>query len=90
MADNLQCETSLSDNQSLSLNKNLFSLIDGLASSKQEKWELLCFAYEFVVNGKLIDISKSIDQAIDKLYPVCKNMRGGQLKGEEIACQYVI
>ena len=57
-----------------SINKNLYALIDQI-SSGFEKVELLNFAFEFVVNGKLIDISKKNDNAVDKLYPICRELR---------------
>lgn len=61
--------------QSLNLTNGLFNLIDGLAVSPEDKWELLCFVYQFVVNGQMIDIHKDNDLAIDSLYPICRSLR---------------
>lgn len=59
----------------LNLSSNLYNLIDGLGETVLDKWELLSFVYEFVVNGRLIDVSKNNDSAIDKLYPICRSLR---------------
>ena len=64
----------------LNLNSSLFNFIDRLASSADKKWELLSFAFEFVVNGKFINISKTNDGAIDKLYPLCRELRKSKSK----------
>ncbi|MBP3630480.1 MAG: hypothetical protein J6J23_03210 [Clostridia bacterium] len=61
--------------KNFNLSEGIFNLINGLTSLPSQKCELLCFAYEFIVNGKLIDISKDNDAAIDKLYPVCRSLR---------------
>ena len=61
--------------QSLNLTNGLFNLIDGLAVGAENKWELLCFVYHFVVNGQMIDIHKDNDLAIDSLYPICRTLR---------------
>ncbi len=66
--------------EALNLNKGLFNLIDSTALTGSDKWELLTFAYEFVVNGKLINISKHNDSAIDKLYPICREIRKSKTK----------
>jgi hypothetical protein len=57
------------------LTTNMFSLINSLSNKKEDKWELLCFAYEFITNGKLIDVGEINDKAVDVLYPVCRSIR---------------
>ena len=57
------------------LNEDLLRLIDSLAVSGFNKFELLTFAFEFVVKGNLIEIAQETDNAIDVLYPICRELR---------------
>ena len=53
----------------------LFDMINNMNKPPRLKRELCYFVYEFVVKGKLIDISKENDDAIDVLYPICRSLR---------------
>ena len=57
------------------LTPNMFRLINNLSERNEDKWELLCFVYEFIANGKLIDVSEINDKAVDVLYPICRSIR---------------
>ena len=57
------------------LTPNMFGLINDLCESNEDKWEMICFAYEFIVNGKLIDVNRENDKVVDVLYPICRTIR---------------
>ena len=66
---------SVKGEKSFHLTPNMFSLINELSERNEDKWELMCFVYEFIANGRLIDVSKVNDKAIDVLYPICRSLR---------------